>query len=48
MRVLITADDSNVASWRIIERNGGQREPGLFVSESGALRRYWLDRKEIP
>ena len=43
-----TADDSNVASWRIIERNGGRREPGLFVSESGALRRYSLERKEIP
>ncbi|HWO44907.1 MAG TPA: GNAT family N-acetyltransferase [Methylomirabilota bacterium] len=42
-RVLITADDSNVASWRIIERNGGQCEPGLLMTESGALRRYWLD-----
>lgn len=42
-RVLITADDSNVASWRIIERNGGLCEPGLLMSESGALRRYWLD-----
>ena len=42
-RVLITADDSNVASWRIIERNGGQCEPGLLMTESGALRRSWLD-----
>ena len=41
-RVLITADDANVASWRIIERNGGQREPERFVGESGVLRRYWL------
>ena len=40
-RVLITADDSNVASWRVVERNGGQREPGL-LSEAGAVRRYWL------
>jgi RimJ/RimL family protein N-acetyltransferase len=42
-RMLITADDSNVASWRIIERNGGQCKPGLLMTESGALRRYWLD-----
>ncbi len=42
-RVLITADETNVPSWRIIENNGGQREAGLFSSESGALRRYWID-----
>ena len=42
-RVLVTADDSNVASWRIIERNGGQCEPKLLMTESGALRRYWID-----
>jgi predicted acetyltransferase len=40
-RVLITADESNVASWRIIEKNGGQREPGL-LTEPGTVRRYWL------
>ena len=45
-KVLITADDANVASWRIIEKNGGQREPGLLLSESGALRRYWIDIPE--
>ena len=42
-RVLVTADDSNAASWRIIERNGGQCEPKLLIAESGALRRYWID-----
>jgi len=42
-RVLVTADDSNVASWRIIERNGGQCEHKLLMTESGALRRYWID-----
>jgi len=42
-RVLITADEANVASWRIIERNGGQREPNRLAPESDALRRYWID-----
>jgi len=42
-RVLITADGSNAASWRIIEKNGGQRDPGFLVSEPESLRRYWLD-----
>jgi predicted acetyltransferase len=42
-RLLITADEANVPSWRVIERNGGQREPGLLMTESGALRRYWID-----
>jgi predicted acetyltransferase len=42
-RLLITADEANVASWRIIEKNGGQCEPGLLMTEAGALRRYWID-----
>ena len=42
-RLLITADEGNVPSWRIIEKNGGLCEPGLVLTESGALRRYWID-----
>jgi len=42
-RLLITAEEANVPSWRIIEKNGGLCEPGLLLTESGALRRYWID-----
>jgi predicted acetyltransferase len=38
--VLITADEANVASWKVIERNGGQREDGSFSGTRGPFRRY--------
>lgn len=43
-RVLVTCDDDNAASWRIIERVGGVLE--RVVDGDGdhkAFRRYWLD-----
>lgn len=43
-RVLLTCDDDNQGSWKIIEANGGQREAELEASEAGVLkRRYWID-----
>ena len=41
-KVLITADETNVPSWRIIERNGGQCEPRGVRREADAVRRYWI------
>ena len=38
--VLITADEANAASWKVIERNGGRREAGLFEGTRGPIRRY--------
>jgi predicted acetyltransferase len=40
--VLVTADDANVASWKIVERSGGRREDGRFVGPNGPFRRYWV------
>ncbi len=36
--VLVTCDETNIASRRIIERNGGRFEAGLHPTE----RRYWI------
>jgi predicted acetyltransferase len=41
-RVLITADEANVASWKVIERNGGTRQAGEFAGAAGPIRRYWV------
>jgi predicted acetyltransferase len=42
-RVLLTCDDDNVGSIRVIEANGGQLE-GRFTARSEApFRRYWID-----
>ncbi len=44
-RVLITADDGNVASWKTIEANGGVLEnkiPSIYC-EGSLNRRYWID-----
>lgn len=42
-RVLVTCLDSNVASARIIEANGGRLENVIAApSGHGALRRYWI------
>ncbi len=39
---LVTCDDDNVGSWKIIEANGGVLE-NLIDEEDGRLRRYWID-----
>ena len=42
-RVLLTCDDSNVASARTIERSGGVLEDTRTDSEGRRFRRYWID-----
>ena len=42
-RVLLTADTANVASWRVIEKNGGAIESETGSPETGELlRKYWI------
>ena len=42
-RLLLTCDDTNLASARVIESCGGQLENKVLDSESGIdRRRYWL------
>lgn len=41
-RVLLTCDDDNEASWRIIERFGGALENKVLVREE-LIRRYWIE-----
>jgi predicted acetyltransferase len=42
-RVLVTADSPNVASWRIIEKNGGVLHSEEMSQHTGALlRKYWI------
>jgi predicted acetyltransferase len=42
-QVLITADSPNVASWRIIEKNGGVlRSEALSQHTGELLRKYWI------
>jgi predicted acetyltransferase len=43
-RVLVTCDDENVGSARIIEKNGGQRDSmGTNPNNGKPLRRYWIE-----
>jgi predicted acetyltransferase len=42
-RVLITCDDTNVGSMRVIEKNGGKLEDKIAREGGGLTRRYWLD-----
>lgn len=42
-RVLITCDDTNEASARTIERQGGRLEDVRVVDDGRAVRRYWVD-----
>ena len=45
-RVLVTCSDSNVASARVIERNGGLLEdviPDPWNAGRGPIRRYWIE-----
>lgn len=43
-RVLVTADSPNVASWRIIENNGGILHGEKLSQHTGQLlRKYWIE-----
>jgi predicted acetyltransferase len=43
-RVLVTADSANVASWRIIEKNGGVLHDEALSQHTGEfLRKYWIE-----
>jgi predicted acetyltransferase len=43
-QVLVTADTPNVASWRIIEKNGGILHSEALSQHTGdLLRKYWID-----
>jgi len=43
-RVLVTAHEWNIGSWRIIEANGGALESTIEdINGGGLLRRYWID-----
>lgn len=42
--VLLTCDDKNLGSIKVIERNGGKLEKTKFISECKSLRRYyWIN-----
>lgn len=42
-KVFITCDDENVASWKIIEKNGGVLQDNTILKEGeGLKRRYWI------
>lgn len=42
-RLLVTADSSNVASWRVIEKNGGVLRSEAVSQHTGELlRKYWV------
>jgi predicted acetyltransferase len=43
-RILVTCDDDNLVSSRVIERNGGVLESKIVSERSGeVVRRYWID-----
>ena len=46
-KVLVTCNNTNLGSARIIEKNGGVFENELFQPETGFWkRRYWISRRE--
>ena len=48
-RALLTCDKKNVASAKVIEKNGGVLESEGFSQEPGkVVRRYWIDLSEDP
>ena len=48
-RVMITCDDRNEASWRLLEKFGARLEEKFFDHEDQSLaRRYWLDVPVAP
>jgi predicted acetyltransferase len=43
-KVLVTSDNANIASWRIIEKNGGVLYSEAMSQHTGELlRKYWID-----
>jgi len=43
-RVLVTCDNSNIGSARIIERNGGVLTREVAYGDEGKIKRhYWID-----
>lgn len=42
-RVLITCDDNNPASARVIEKNGGRLQDKVAREGGGLTRRYWVE-----
>jgi predicted acetyltransferase len=46
-RCLVTCDDDNLASTRVIEHNGGRRDDNSISPRSGkVVRRYWVDLEQ--
>jgi predicted acetyltransferase len=43
-RVLVTCDENNISSQKVIEYNGGQFENSVYVEGSPVRKlRYWID-----
>lgn len=42
--VLVTCDETNVASATVIERHGGQLESRFIDDDATLIRRYWISR----
>ena len=48
-RVLLTCDETNLASRKVIENNGGQLENAVQVEGQTVLKmRYWINLDEMP
>lgn len=45
-RVLITCDDDNIGSQKIIENNGGVLEDKVDNGRASLTRRYWIEKPE--
>jgi len=46
-KVLLTCDDNNIASWKMIEKNGGVLEDKIdnIKDKNKIVRRYWINIK---
>lgn len=46
--VMVTADEVNIASWKVIEANGGVLDGTIksIYEEGQTTRQYWIDMKE--
>jgi predicted acetyltransferase len=44
-KVLVSCDDDNVGSYKIIEKNGGVLENKIIGDEGKLKRRYWITKK---
>ncbi|WP_274364874.1 GNAT family N-acetyltransferase [Paenibacillus thermotolerans] len=42
-KALVTCDDTNAASAKTIERNGGVRDTDYIEENGNVVRRYWID-----